>query len=76
MYEQMDKVRVARKHIQSMVKVKPLLQIDGGVSLDTIAEAAQAGANCFVAGSAVYKSSDPAQMVEQLRKLATENLLI
>jgi ribulose-phosphate 3-epimerase len=76
MHDQMNKVRVARKHIQSMDKVKPLLQIDGGVSLDTIAEAAQAGANCFVAGSAVYKSSDPAKMVEQLRKLAAENLVV
>ena len=50
-----------------------LLQIDGGVSLETIAEAASAGANCFVAGSAVYKSSDPAGMVEQLREKAQTN---
>jgi len=49
------------------------LQIDGGVSIDTIAEAALAGANCFVAGSAVYKSADPAKMVDQLRQLATKN---
>jgi ribulose-phosphate 3-epimerase len=52
------------------------LQIDGGVSLDTIAEAALAGANCFVAGSAVYKSADPAKMVNQLRKLASENFVV
>jgi ribulose-phosphate 3-epimerase len=73
MHDQMVKVRTARAHIDDMKKEKPLLQIDGGVSLDTIAEAALAGANCFVAGSAVYKSADPAKMVDQLRQLATKN---
>ena len=73
MHDQMVKVKTARAHIDDMKKEKPLLQIDGGVSLDTIAEAALAGANCFVAGSAVYKSADPAKMVDQLRQLASEN---
>ena len=73
MHDQMVKVRTARAHIENMKKEKPLLQIDGGVSLDTIAEAALAGANCFVAGSAVYKSADPAKMIDQLRQLASEN---
>ena len=76
MHDQMVKVRTARAHIENMKKEKPLLQIDGGVSLDTIAEAALAGANCFVAGSAVYKSADPAKMVNQLRKLASENFVV
>ncbi len=70
MYDQMPKVVAARKRINQTPKPKPLLQIDGGVSLETIAEAAAAGANCFVAGSAVYKSSDPAGMVSQLRNKA------
>ncbi|MSO25671.1 MAG: ribulose-phosphate 3-epimerase [Candidatus Nanopelagicaceae bacterium] len=70
MYDQMPKVVAARKRINQTPEPKPLLQIDGGVSLETIAEAAAAGANCFVAGSAVYKSSDPAGMVSQLRKKA------
>ena len=76
MHDQMAKVRTARAHIENMKKEKPLLQIDGGVSLDTIAEAALAGANCFVAGSAVYKSADPAKMVDQLRQLASENFAV
>jgi ribulose-phosphate 3-epimerase len=76
MHDQMVKVRTARAHIENMKKEKPLLQIDGGVSLDTIAEAALAGANCFVAGSAVYKSADPAKMVDQLRQLASENFAV
>ena len=76
MHDQMAKVRTARAHIEIMKKEKPLLQIDGGVSLDTIAEAALAGANCFVAGSAVYKSADPAKMVDQLRHLAAKNFAV
>ncbi len=76
MYDQMVKVRTARAHIENMKKEKPLLQIDGGVSLDTIAEAALAGANCFVAGSAVYKAANPAKMVDQLRQLASENFAV
>ena len=76
MHDQMVKVRTARAHIENMKKEKPLLQIDGGVSLDTIAEAALAGANCFVAGSAVYKSADPAKMVDQLRQLAAKNFAV
>jgi len=70
MHDQMVKVVAARKRINQIPELKPLLQIDGGVSLETIAEAARAGANCFVAGSAVYKSSDPAGMVSQLRNKA------
>ena len=76
MHDQMVKVKTARAHIENMKKEKPLLQIDGGVSLDTIAEAALAGANCFVAGSAVYKSADPATMVDQLRQLAAKNFAV
>ena len=70
MHDQMVKVVAARKRINQIPELKPLLQIDGGVSLETIAEAARAGANCFVAGSAVYNSSDPAGMVSQLRNKA------
>ena len=70
MHDQMVKVVAARKRIDQIPQSRPLLQIDGGVSLETIAEAARAGANCFVAGSAVYKSPDPAGMVSQLRNKA------
>ena len=70
MHDQMHKVVAARKRINQILEPRPLLQVDGGVSLETIAKAAVAGANCFVAGSAVYKSSDPAGMVSQLRKKA------
>ena len=46
------------------------LQVDGGVSAETIERAAEAGADVFVAGSAVFGASDPAAMVDQLRAAA------
>ncbi|MEL4356844.1 MULTISPECIES: ribulose-phosphate 3-epimerase [unclassified Luteococcus] len=43
------------------------IQVDGGVSLETIERCAAAGADTFVAGSAVYSAADPDQMVNDLR---------
>ncbi|MBE0590934.1 MAG: ribulose-phosphate 3-epimerase [Gemmatimonadales bacterium] len=44
------------------------LEVDGGVTLDTIAAVHAAGADTFVAGSAVFKSDDPGRQVQELRK--------
>jgi len=46
------------------------LQVDGGVSLETIERCAEAGADVFVAGSAVFNADDPNRMIEQLRSTA------
>jgi ribulose-phosphate 3-epimerase len=46
------------------------LQVDGGVSDETIERCAEAGADVFVAGNAVYGAADPAQAVERLRAAA------
>lgn len=46
------------------------LQVDGGISESTIAQAAEAGADTFVAGSAVYGAEDAAAAVTRLRDLA------
>ncbi len=63
----MDKVRDARK----LIGDRPIwLQVDGGISLETIEIARDAGADTFVAGSAVFNSPDPADMVSRLRELA------
>ncbi|GAA1582598.1 MULTISPECIES: ribulose-phosphate 3-epimerase [Kribbella] len=48
------------------------IEIDGGVSAETIERCAEAGADVFVAGSAVYAADDPNAMVEQLRGLAEQ----
>ncbi|GEA80745.1 ribulose-phosphate 3-epimerase [Cellulomonas uda] len=47
------------------------LQVDGGISRETIARVAQAGADVFVAGSAVYGADDAAAEVDALRDLAS-----
>ena len=46
------------------------LQIDGGVSMETIERCAEAGADMFVAGSAVFGADDPNAMIDSLRKAA------
>ena len=46
------------------------LQVDGGVAADTIERCAEAGADVFVAGSAVYGADDPAKAVRALRDQA------
>ena len=70
MFDQMEKVEAARMAINKLPNSHVLLQVDGGISDTTIEVAAKSGADCFVAGSAVYKSADPAQMVTKLRALA------
>jgi ribulose-phosphate 3-epimerase len=46
------------------------IQVDGGVDLETIERCADAGADVFVAGSAVYGCDDPADAVRRLREAA------
>ncbi len=69
MPEVLDKVRTIRTRIDSG-DLRLLVEIDGGINADTIAEAAEAGVDCFVAGSAVYGADDPAEAVEKLRAQA------
>jgi len=52
------------------------LQVDGGVSLETIERCAEAGADVFVAGSAVFGADDPEAMVAQLREAAMPDLSV
>ena len=49
------------------------LQVDGGITEETIIIAAENGANTFVAGSSVFNSADPAQQIAVLRAAATEH---
>jgi len=67
MTDQLPKIAQARKEIGSKAI---WLQVDGGISLETIESAAAAGADTFVAGSAVFNSADPSQMVSILREKA------
>lgn len=67
MTDQLPKIAQARKEIGTKAI---WLQVDGGISLETIESAAAAGADTFVAGSAVFNSADPAEMVTILREKA------
>ncbi len=69
MVDMMDKVSKSREFIGD---ADIWLQVDGGISLETIEVARDAGADTFVAGSAVFKAPDPAAMVLQLKELATK----
>jgi ribulose-phosphate 3-epimerase len=67
MENMMEKVRTTR----TIIGDRPIwLQVDGGISMQTIEVALEAGADTFVVGSAVFNAPDPAQMVVDLRKLA------
>jgi len=69
MADMMDKVRTARRLVDTG-HLTVVVQVDGGISADTIEIAAEAGADCFVAGSAVYSAADPALAVARLRAAA------
>jgi ribulose-phosphate 3-epimerase len=69
MADVLDKVRQAR-HLVDTGHLTLLVEIDGGINADTIEQAAQAGVDCFVAGSAVYDAADPGKAVEALRAQA------
>ncbi len=70
MEEMLAKVSATRK----LIGDRPIwLQVDGGISLSTIERAHDAGADTFVAGSAVFKSEDPASMVQALRQAVSHH---
>jgi ribulose-phosphate 3-epimerase len=66
MAEVLPKVRLARAEVKAG-HLRLFVEVDGGVALDTIEQAAAAGADVFVAGSAVYGADDPGKAVEALR---------
>lgn len=63
-----DKVRQLRKLIDETGS-KALIQIDGGVNLETGKRLVDAGADVLVAGNSVFKAADPVDMIHQLRNL-------
>ncbi|GAA1349027.1 ribulose-phosphate 3-epimerase [Falsarthrobacter nasiphocae] len=63
----LPKIRAAVEAIGSRGIV---VQVDGGVSPETVERIAEAGASCFVAGSAVFGAKDPSAAVEKIRGLA------
>ncbi len=69
--EVLPKVGTLRRLVDSG-ELTVIVEIDGGINDDTIEEAAVAGVDCFVAGSAVYSAADPAAAVAALRRQAAD----
>ena len=68
MADQLPKVRAVRESVAAH-GAQVAIQVDGGVSATTIEQCAEAGADVFVAGSAVYNAQDAADNIAQLRSL-------
>jgi ribulose-phosphate 3-epimerase len=71
MTEVLSKVRWARHQVRAG-HLRLFIEVDGGIAEDTIVAAAEAGADVFVAGSAVYGADDPGKAIEALRVSARE----
>ena len=65
------KIRALRAMAREL-GLQTIIEVDGGISSKNIAEVVKAGANVLVAGSAVFKSEDPAAEVALLQKLGNE----
>ncbi|HEU4542368.1 MAG TPA: ribulose-phosphate 3-epimerase [Jiangellaceae bacterium] len=65
----LPKIRRAREMV-TKAGLDVWIQVDGGVSAETIERCADAGADVFVAGSAVYSAEDAAAAIDELRRLA------
>jgi ribulose-phosphate 3-epimerase len=63
------KVRTARRLVDAG-ELSLIVEIDGGINADTIEQAAAAGVDMFVAGSAVYGAEDPGEAIAALRRQA------
>jgi ribulose-phosphate 3-epimerase len=70
MADMMPKVDALRKRFPNLN-----VQVDGGLALDTVEEAAEAGANVIVAGTGVYKSEDPGETIRLLRAAVKKHLI-
>lgn len=73
MADQMPKVRAVRESVKKFGG-DVWIQVDGGVSAKTIEQCAEAGADVFVAGSAVYGAESAFDAVEELRQLAAAHV--
>jgi ribulose-phosphate 3-epimerase len=74
MTEVLPKVRLAREHVRSG-HLRLYVEVDGGIAQDTIEAAAEAGADVFVAGTAVFAAEDPGRAVEALRRQARDAMV-
>lgn len=69
--ETYDKIRLLRRYMDEMGVRKPI-EVDGGVSKENVHALGEAGADIFVAGSAIFRSEDPGDYIRQMRQLAVD----
>ena len=69
-YEKIRQLSAMRARYNASFRI----EVDGGVDLENIAELARAGVNTFVAGTSIFRASDPAAATRQLKQLATQSL--
>ena len=65
--ETFKKIQLTRQRIDTL-KLNTRLEVDGGITLDNLAKVARAGADTFVAGSTIFKSSNYQQTIEAMKK--------
>jgi ribulose-phosphate 3-epimerase len=70
----MDKIKTLREEIKRR-GLEVDIQVDGGINEKTVETAAAAGANVFVAGSAVFGAEDASKAIADLRNLAEKAYL-
>ena len=70
MADMCPKIRAIRDEADRIGKKDMFLEVDGGIAADTVASAASAGANVFVAGSSVFGKQDRKQAIEAIRSAA------
>ncbi|KXN69952.1 Ribulose-phosphate 3-epimerase [Conidiobolus coronatus NRRL 28638] len=68
MYDCIDKVRVIRQKYPNLD-----IQVDGGLALDTIEVAAEAGANVIVAGTSIFKAEDPKFVIQKFKEVVNSH---
>ena len=71
MADMMDKIVKLREECEKR-NLEMDIQVDGGISLDTVETAAKAGANVLVAGSAIFGSKDPKETITLLKEKASK----
>jgi ribulose-phosphate 3-epimerase len=70
MTNQLEKIKALRAEIDK-TELQIRLQVDGGIDLETIGLAYEAGADFFVAGSSIFNTIDPADSFDKLKALVS-----
>lgn len=69
--ETYDRIRALRRYMDETGADRPV-EVDGGVSKENVHALCEAGADIFVAGSAIFRSEDPGDYIRQMRQLAVD----